>query len=303
MATSVELDDPGYGQARVRSAKVELKEHSYGKSGVRLVKVERLGARHRLKDINVNIQLFGDFEAAYWEGDNRLILPTDSMKNTIYAFARLEPMGEIEEFGLRLADHFLLGNSHVSRVRIAITENLWQRIERDGVQHDHAFKLSGPEHRTAIIDHDRVNTIVKAGITGLVILKTAQSAFENFLRDQYTTLKESCERILGTSVTAEWSYRDPKQDFGELWKGVRANLLDTFAAHDSHSVQQTLCTMGEAVLQQFSSIDEIRLSMPNRHCLLVDLSAFEMDNPNEVFVQTDGPSGLIEATLARASGA
>jgi urate oxidase len=283
------------------SISIELKDHGYGKTGVRLVKVERYGSRHDLKDVNIDIAMFGAFEAAYLEGDNRLILPTDTMKNTVYAFARREHVGDIEEFGLRLANHFLLSNSHVSRVQISISENIWQRVERNGDPHDHTFQLSGPEQRAAIIDCNRVKASIKTIITGLVVLKTAQSAFENFLRDEYTTLKDSNDRLFGTSVKAEWSYSGEVQNFSELWKGVRKTLLHTFAAHDSRSVQQTLCAMGNAVLQRFDSIDEIRLSMPNRHCLLVDLSPFDLDNPNEVFIPTDEPSGLIEATLARAA--
>jgi len=278
---------------------VELKDPGYGKSRVRLVKVERCGSRHDVRDINVDIELFGAFEAAYWEGDNRHILPTDSMKNTIYAFARRETIGEIEEFGLQLANHFLLSNSYVCRVQVVISENIWQRIKCHGEPHDHAFQRSGPEHRTAVIERSRNQTSIKAVIKDLVILKTAQSAFENFLRDEYTTLKDTHDRLFGTTVKAEWSYRKQARDFGKVWSGVRTTLLDVFATHNSRSVQHTLYAMGEAVLQRFDSIYEIRLSMPNQHCLLLDLSPFNLDNPNMVFVPTDEPSGLIEATLTR----
>jgi urate oxidase len=286
---------------KLKSSSIELKDYSYGKSSVRLVKVERCGYRHNVKDINVDIQLFGAFEDAYREGDNRLLLPTDSMKNTVYAFARREPIGEIEEFGLHLADHFLSCHSHLSRAHITISENIWRRIECNGAPRAHAFQLSNQEGHATIIDRNRIKTSIKAIITDLVVLKTTRSAFENFLRDEYTTLKEAHDRLLWTTVRAEWSYRNKLQSFGELWKGVRTTLLDVFAIHDSRSVQHTLCAMGEAVLQQFDSIDEIRLSMPNQHCLLVDLSPFNLDNPNEVFMPIDEPSGLIEATLARSS--
>jgi urate oxidase len=280
---------------------IELKDNRYGKSGVRVMKVERRGFRHELKDIDINIQLLGAFEAAYREGDNKLVLPTDTMKNTVYAFARREHLGEIEEFGLSLADHFLLSHSHVSRVHIVIYENFWQRIERHGAPHDHAFKLSGAERRATVIDRDRVKKSIKAIITDLALLKTAQSAFENFLRDEYTTLKEARDRIFSTTVRAEWSYNSQVRNYGELWSGVRSTLLDVFATHDSRSVQHTLYAMGEAVLQRYISIDEIHLSMPNLHCQLVDLSPFNIDNPNEVFVPTDEPNGLIEATLIRSN--
>jgi len=290
------------GPVKLKSSAIELKNHSYGKSRVRLVKVERCGYRHDLRDISVDIQLFGAFDAAYWDGDNRLILPTDSMKNTIYVLARQGRMGEIEEFGLRLADHFLLHNSQVSRAKLIISENVWQRVDRDGSPHDHTFQLSGQESRAAAIDQDRIKASVKAIIKDMVVMKTARSAFEHFLRDEYTTLKGTRDRLLWTTVRAEWSYNSRIQNFGESWRDVRTTLMNVFADHDSHSVQHTLCSMGEAVLQRFDSIDDIRLSMPNHHCLLVDLSPFNLDNPNEVFVPTEEPTGLIEAILGR-SGA
>jgi urate oxidase len=278
---------------------ITITDHRYGKSRVRLVKVERRSAAHDLKDLTVDVELSGDFEASYTAGDNRLVIPTDTMKNTVYALARQAPLGEIEEFGLRLADHFLARHAHVARARISISENLWHRIEHDGRQHAYAFQLSGPERRTAAIDRDRKSISIAAGIADLVVLKTKNSAFEGFLRDEYTTLKETNDRLFGTAVTAEWSYNATSLEFGPLWESIRDTLLEIFASHDSRGVQHTLSAMGEAVLNRFDRVREIHLSMPNRHCILVDLSPFHLDNPNEVFVPTDDPHGLIEATLTR----
>ena len=278
---------------------VELKENRYGKSRVRLVQVERHGPRHDLNDLSVDVQLWGAFDAAYTLGDNSRLIATDTMKNTVYVLARQEPVGEIEEFGARLAEHFLSRNEHVSRARIAITQNLWERIPYEDRGHDHSFQLSGPERRTAVIDRDRASTSLQAGIIDLTVLKTTNSAFEGFLRDELTTLKETSDRLFGTVVKAEWSYKSSAKFFADVWSGVRSALLEVFASHDSRGVQHTLHAMGEAVLDRFDSIDEIHLSMPNRHCLLVDLAPFQMDNPNEVFVPTDEPHGLIEATLRR----
>jgi urate oxidase len=273
---------------------VLLTENRYGKSRVRLVKVERNGPRHNLKDLNVDIRLTGAFEESYTVGDNSSVVATDTMKNTVYALARQVPVGEIEEFGLRLADHFLSRNAHVSGARIAITENEWSRIHSNGLPHDHSF-VQGAEKRTALIEQG----IVTSGITGLVVLKTTRSAFEGYIHDEYTTLKETKDRLFGTAITAEWVYRDGKHAYGDLWRTVRQILLEVFAEHDSLGVQHTLHAMGESVLERIAEIEEIRISMPNRHCLLVDLAPFGLDNPNEVFVPTDEPHGIIEATLKR----
>ena len=273
---------------------VLLTKNRYGKSRVRLVKVERHGPRHNLKDLNIDIRLTGAFEASYTLGDNSSVVATDTMKNTVYALARQAPIGEIEEFGLRLASHFLSRNAHVIDARIAITESEWTRIHSNGLPHDHSF-VQGAEKRTALIEQG----IVTAGITGLVVLKTTRSAFEGYIHDEYTTLKETTDRLFGTAITAEWAYRDGKHEYGDLWRTVRQILLEVFAEHDSLGVQHTLHAMGESVLERVAEIEEIRISMPNRHCLLVDLAPFGMDNPNEVFVPTDEPHGIIEATLRR----
>lgn len=271
---------------------IRLTENRYGKSRVRLMKVERDGARHQITDLSVDILLYGDFAAAYTEGDNRRVVPTDTMKNTVYVLARERPVGAPEEFGLRLADHFLARHAHVSRVCITMTANLWQRIG------DHAFER-GAGCRTARIDRARDCTQVQSGIADLVVLKTARSAFEGYIHDEYTTLKETPDRLFGTAVKAEWSYRGAGHGFDQLWWGVRRILLEVFAAHDSRGVQHTLYAMGEAVLEHFDAIEELRLSMPNQHYLPADLAAFGLDNPNAVFVPTAEPFGLIEATLRR----
>ena len=273
---------------------VLLTKNRYGKSRIRLVKVERHGPRHNLKDLNVDIRLTGAFEESYTRGDNSSVVATDTMKNTVYALARQAPVGEIEEFGLRLADHFLSRNAHVSGARIAITENEWTRIHSNGLPHDHSF-VQGAEKRTALIEQG----IVTAGISGLVVLKTTRSAFEGYIHDEYTTLKETKDRLFGTAITAQWTYRDGRHAYGDLWHAVRQILLEVFAEHDSLGVQHTLHAMGESVLERVAEIEEIRISMPNRHCILVDLAPFGLDNPNEVLVPTDEPHGIIEATLRR----
>ncbi|HKS95617.1 MAG TPA: urate oxidase [Terriglobia bacterium] len=279
---------------------VVLYENQYGKSQVRLMKVERAGSRHDFRELTVDIQLGGDFAAAYIEGDNRLVLPTDTMKNAVYALARRQVLGEIEEFGVRLADHFLKRHAHVAWVRVHILENAWARISVGDLEHDHAFRRAGSEGRSAVIEQNRSGTSVKAGIAGLEILKTAHSAFENFLHDEYTTLKDSRDRLFRSALTAEWTYSSGVHDYGALWRTARQTMLEVFAEHDSRGVQHTLCAMGQAVLERIPAIARIELSLPNLHCLLFDLAPFGLDNPNQVFVPTDEPHGVIVAVLTRA---
>jgi urate oxidase len=271
---------------------VTLVENGYGKQAVRLVTVRRGPDRHELKDVTIAIRLEGDFAAAYTDGDNREVLPTDTMKNTVYALAAEHPFEDVEDFGLALSEHFLQASPRVTAVRVELTEHLWERFD------PHAFRRTGGERRTAVVTRTQQGTQVRAGLADLVVMKTAQSAFEGFPRDRYTTLKETSDRLLATSVQATWRYSRPYVTFGHLWKEVRRVLLATFAAHDSRSVQHTLYAMGEAVLETLD-VEEIHIAMPNLHHLPVDLTPFGLQNRNEVFVATAEPYGLIEGTVKR----
>jgi urate oxidase len=277
---------------------VTLADNNYGKQAVRLVTVRRRPEHHELKDVTVVIRLEGDFTAAYADGDNSGVLPTDTMKNTVYAKAAEHPFDHIEDFGLALTDHLLTNHPQASSVHVDLTEHLWEPIELGGGAHPHAFRQSGSERRIATVTRDRGGARLLAGIEDLVVLKTAKSAFEGFPRDRYTTLRETSDRILATAVRATWRYSRPNVAFGILWREVRRLLLESFAEHDSRSVQHTLYAMGEAVLGTLD-VEEIHLSMPNRHHLPVDLTPFKLENRNEIFVATTEPYGLIEGTMRR----
>ena len=276
---------------------IRLGENNYGKQRVRILQVARHPDRHDIKELTIAIRLEGEFESAHAKGDNRKVLPTDTMKNTVYALAKLHQIESPEEFCLRLADHFLAHNPQVSRVRIEAAQTLWTRLTVEGKAHPHAFTGSSNEKRTAALAATRKEKTLQSGIEGLVVLKTTDSAFENFLKDEYTTLKEDRNRILATSIRANWLYRGTTAEFDLTRHGVRQTLLETFAGHDSQSLQHTLYAMGEAVLKKIPGILEIHLSLPNKHYNLVDLSAFHLENPKEIFLPTDEPHGLIEATL------
>jgi urate oxidase len=270
-----------------------LGRNSYGKSGIRLVRVDRGAASHVVSDLTAAVRLEGDFEAAHVAGDNSGLVATDTMKNTVYALAKELPGREIEDFALALSDHFLRKYPQVSGSEVSIEERIWGRLG------DTSFEGSSQERRTARAVRSREIVILRSGLKDLLVLKSAHSGFSGFARDRYTTLRETSDRLLATSLTAEWSHGPAGGPFAGRWEAVRRTLLDTFAAHDSASVQHTLYAMGEAALGAHAGLAEIRLTMPNRHHLLVDLSPFGLTNENEIFVATEEPFGLIEATLTR----
>lgn len=274
---------------------VTLTDNNYGKQAIRLVTVRRGEERHELKDVTVAVRFEGDFAAAYAAGENQGVFPTDTMKNTVYALAAQHPFDDIEDFGLALTDHFLQASPRASAVRVDLAEHLWELID------PHSFRRAGSEQRTAVVTRDREGGAgVVAGIADLVVMKTAKSAFEGFPRDRYTTLKETSDRLLATVVRATWTYARTDVAFGRLWHEVRGRLLEAFAQHDSLSVQHTLYAMGEAALG-ISEVEEIHLSMPNKHHIPVDLAPFGLENRNEIFVAASEPYGLIEGTMRRVS--
>jgi urate oxidase len=276
-----------------------LAETAYGKSSVRLVKVSRHGDRHDLTDLRIAIRFEGDYDESYTNGDNTQVLPTDTMKNTVYALAAQQPVEQPEAFGLLLCRHFLDRNPRLRRVRVDLAEQPWDRIPIGDREHGQAFVRGAAETRTATVQEGRAGATVGAGVGDLVILKSSRSAFTGFLRDGYTTLPDATDRLFATSLTATWSYQDATVEFGQVWRAVRTTLLETFAEHHSQSVQHTLHAMGQAVLATVDVVTAVRLVMPNKHHLPVDLTRFGLENRNEIFVPTDEPYGLIEATLVR----
>ncbi len=279
--------------------KIVMGQNNYGKSDVRLVKVFRDGPRHDMKDVWVDVAMSGDFVAAHEAGDNTDLLATDTVRNTVYALANDGFKASIEEFGLHLAEHFLKAGPRVKSVRLKMIEHQWQRMEINGVPHDHSFVRTNGKH-TATIEGDAKNLVVTSGIDELFILKTTNSGWEGFLREQFTSLPETNDRILATVVTANWLYNQPIKNFDEIWLGVWNQILTSFTDHYSPSVQNSLYHIGKAVLEKFPEIEKIHFSFPNRHHIQYNLERFGLNNKNQVFHADAEPFGLIEGWVERA---
>jgi len=278
---------------------MKLIQHHYGKARVRVLKVFRHGPRHLVKELDLQVMLQGGFDASYTRGDNRLVVATDSMKNAINVFAKKELGMETEEFGLALGGHFLKAYRHVSRVEISLTEHCWARIQVRGKPHVHSFSEKGTARPLVKITCARKGNRVESGIQDLLILKTTASGFENFLRDEFTTLPETNDRILATKLRAVWTFRRKPRSYSRTNAKILEAMLAVFAKKYSPSVQVTLFQMGQAALNAAPEISKIHIAMPNRHCLLVNLRPFGLENKNELFVPTDEPHGQIEGTVAR----
>jgi urate oxidase len=272
---------------------IRLGATRYGKAEIRLVRVVRDTPTHEIVDLNVTIGLGGEFGAAHTAGDNANVLPTDTQKNIVYAFAKERGVGEIEEFALLLARHFVADQPAVSRARVAIEQYGWERLG------PHSFRRSGAETRTVTVTVDGPDAYVVSGLTDLVVMNTTDSEFTGFVRDRYTTLPEATDRILATAVTAHWRHATPEGDWRASYEGARDGLLAAFVGTYSRALQETLYAMGRRVLEQRPELVEVRLSLPNRHHFTVDLSPFGLSNPNEVFHADDRPYGLIQGVVLR----
>jgi urate oxidase len=272
---------------------------SYGKSRVRLSHVHRSAERHEFVELTLAIELAGDFDAAYTQGDNALVVATDTMKNTVYVLAQRQGVASLEAFAQSLASHFLQQYAHVDQVEIHGEETLWSRLTFDGQEHPHAFQGGGRERNVCHVHAARDGIAMRSGLTGLVVLKTTGSGFAGFLRDQYTTLPETEDRIFATSIEALWPCRDVNADWTGARRTIRAALIDVFANQYSKSVQHSLYEMARHALDCCPLIDEIEITMPNQHHLSVNLAPFGLANAGDVFVPTSEPFGRISATIAR----
>ncbi|MDT0411380.1 MULTISPECIES: factor-independent urate hydroxylase [Streptomyces] len=282
-----------------------LGQNQYGKAEVRVVRVVREGAVHHLRDLNVSIALSGALDDVHLTGSNANCLPTDTMKNTVYVFAKEHGIASPEEFATRLARHFVTTQPSIHRARVRVEEYAWDRLTDPAAGPAHSFARRGGETRLAEIAYEDGHWQVISGLKGLTVLNTTDSEFHGFAQDPYTTLPETHDRILATEVSGRWRHtwtEDTHEapDWDTSYRETRAHLLAAFAGTYSLSLQQTMHRMGSRIIEHRPEIAEVRFSLPNKHHFLVDLAPFGLGNDNEVYYAADRPYGLIEATILRA---
>ncbi|PXX58182.1 urate oxidase [Nocardia tenerifensis] len=278
---------------------IKLGPNRYGKAETHVVGVTKNGGVHEIRDLNVSVALAGAMDEVHLTGDNGAVLTTDTQKNTVFAFAKEHGITSPEAFGLLLARHFVDSQPTIHHARVSIEEFAWERIVLDASDKQHSFVRSAQETRTARVHYDGEKAWVVAGLQGLVVLNSTGSEFHGYLKDKYTTLQEAYDRVLATEVNAEWRFIGEPSDWDKTYREAKSALLEAFAETYSYSLQQTLYAMGERVLTTCPEIGEVRLSLPNKHHFVVDLSAFGLTNDNEVFYAADRPYGLIEGTVLR----
>ena len=263
------------------------------------MKILRDGATHTVKELDVTVSLAGDFETSYTAGDNSFVVATDTMKNTVNVLASRHLGLETERFAQTLVTHFLTKYPQVKAATVKTSERVWDRLNIDGTPHPHSFGGGQVARPVTTVTATADGVFTESGITDLLILKSSASGFEGFPRCEFTTLPETYDRIFATSLSATWTWSAAPADYTAANRTLLAALLAPFALNFSPSVQTTLFQMGEAALLTVPAISRIHLSMPNKHCLPIDLTRFGEENHGDLFLPTDEPHGLIEATVER----
>lgn len=285
---------------------VEFVRTGYGKNTVKVLVIRRQGSHHYIIELKADVELTLRSRKDYLNGDNSDIIPTDTIKNTVHALAKIKGVKTIEQFSLDICNHFLTSFNHVLRAKVHMEEAPWRRLEKNGIQHAHAFILNPEACRFCDVDQNLNGApVVHSGVKNMTVLKTTQSGFEGFLRDRFTTLKEAKDRCFCTSVYARWCYNKIQGvDFDAAWNCVKGTIIEKFAGpYDrgeySPSVQKTLYETQLLVLDRVLEVEEIEIVMPNQHYFTIDMTKMGLINNDEVLLPLDNPSGNITGTVRR----
>jgi urate oxidase len=279
-----------------------LVRNTYGKGRVRVMRVKRDGERHEVRELTVKAMLEGGFAPAYTDADNAAVVATDTIKNIVNIVARENIGLDTEAFVEALARRYLDRYPQAERAIVTAWETRWVRFAVGGVPHSHSFLLDGNGKPFAHLVASREAHLLQSGIEGFTFMKSTASGWENYVRDEYTTLPETPDRLCATAMDARWTWTQAPNDFATANLRLLTTMLEVFATTYSASVQDSLYRMGEAALEAVPEIGDITMACPNRHYLPLNLSPFGMDNPNAVFTPTDEPHGQIECTVARENG-
>ena len=280
---------------------VALVGSRYGKARVRVARVER-GADgvQSLRELSVDVLAEGDFAASFLHGDNTAVLPTDTMKNTLYVLAARHGIAGPEAFGRLAGEYFLERNPAMRSVELTLRETRWERLRVDGEPHPHGFRAPGFGSPMARVTVARdAEPQVESGVDDLCLLKTTGSAFKAFRRDDLTTLPETDDRIFSTLLAGRWVWTNDPASYETANAAVLDAMVRVFAREHSVSVQATLFSMARAALARVPEVARVTLRMPNRHYIPFDLTRFGLENTNTIFYPTDEPHGQIEATVGR----
>jgi urate oxidase len=276
-----------------------LISNTYGKGRVRVMRIKKDGPVQEVRELNVKCMLTGGFAAAFTDHDNSAVVSTDTVKNLVNIVAR-ENLGlDTEEFGKAVARRFLDRYPQVESVNVDMHEVKWTRMSVGGKPHPHSFVLDNNGQPYANVKMTRSETKVVSGLTGFTFMKSTDSGWDHYYKDDYTTIAETRDRMCATAMSASWRWSRAPNDYSEANAKILSTMLEVFATTYSESVQDSLYRMGTAALAAVPEVEDISLACPNKHYLLINLSPFGLTNENAVFLPTDEPHGQIECVIGR----
>jgi urate oxidase len=279
---------------------VPLIKNRYGKGRVRVMRIHREADSQEVSQLNVKAMMEGDFAPAYTHGDNSTSVSTDTIKNVVNVIARENTGLCTEEFCQVLAKKYLDTYPQIASVALTVHETKWSRLSFGGKPHPHSFVLDSNGKPTVELSSIRGGAATMAsGIDGFTFMKSTQSGWENYVKDSYTTIPPTADRMCATSMVASWKWSGKPASYPTANKKILDTVLEVFSMTYSKSVQDSLYRMGEAALAAVPEISEISMACPNMHFIPMNLSAFGLDNNNDVFLPTDEPHGQIECTVGR----
>ena len=276
-----------------------LVSNTYGKGRVRVMRIKRDTDWHEVRELNVKAMLTGDFAAAFTHADNAKVVSTDTIKNVVNVVARENLALDTEPFCKAVAERFLERYPQVASAEVTAHETKWVRMNVGGQPHAHSFVLDSNGQPFARVTASRENVATVSGLDSFTFMKSTQSGWDKYSLDPYTTIKQTRDRMCATSMQASWRWQALPADYPATNATILQTMLEVFAGTYSESVQDSLYRMAEAALAAVPEIADISLACPNKHYLLMSLTAFDLDNDNQVFLPTDEPHGQIECTIAR----
>nr|8OFK_AAA Chain AAA, Uricase [Gallus gallus]8OFK_BBB Chain BBB, Uricase [Gallus gallus]8OFK_CCC Chain CCC, Uricase [Gallus gallus]8OFK_DDD Chain DDD, Uricase [Gallus gallus]8OH8_AAA Chain AAA, Uricase [Gallus gallus]8OH8_BBB Chain BBB, Uricase [Gallus gallus]8OH8_CCC Chain CCC, Uricase [Gallus gallus]8OH8_DDD Chain DDD, Uricase [Gallus gallus] len=285
---------------------IEVLNCEYGKNTIKFLRLHREGKKHFVKEVEVCTHLRLTSAHEYLDGNNSFVIPTDTIKNIVLVLAKKNGISSIEQFAIDICKHFMTTFCQVAYVKTYIQEVPWQRQYQNGVPHIHSFILVPDGIRFCEAEQCRNGPLVVcAGIKDLKLMKTTQSGFEGFYRNEHTTLPERNDRILCGEFFCKWSYGECRDfDFDCIWSKVRECILEAFSGPPdcgeySPSYQRTVNCIQMCVLSRVPQVQVIEVILNNNFYNVVDMKALGCTNDKEVLVPVETPYGSCACTLGR----
>ncbi|XBW36092.1 hypothetical protein QEN19_001668 [Hanseniaspora menglaensis] len=290
-----------------------LQSSTYGKDNVKFLKVikdSKDNKNHEIMECNVQVLLTGQLETSYTEANNKVIVPTDTVKNTILILAKKNNIETTEKFAALLALHFTNKYNHITGATVKIIQQKWNKY------HQHSFIHGGAEEKIVELFYKQENPLeykLVTSLKGLTVLKSTNSMFYDYNVCDYTTLQPTKDRILSTDILMKIEFDSSKlgslEDiskgsknltFDSIFDSSKATTLTIFKEENSASVQATMYNMATKILQDNELVKFVTYELPNKHYILFNLEWFDGEkNENELFYPASDPNGLIKCTVGR----